>query len=113
MHELSVVMSILDIAEEEAKARNARKIEEIELEIGKLSGVEIESLNFIWETAVENTILEGAHKYIQHIEGQAWCPNCDQRFIIDQLFDPCPTCGNYFTNLLKGQELRVKSLVIA
>ena len=49
MHELSIVTSIVKTAEYEVENSNGGKVLEIHLEIGKLSGVEIQSLNFIWE----------------------------------------------------------------
>lgn len=46
MHELSVVMSIIKTAEDEARKNNAIGIEEIELDIGELSRVEITAFDF-------------------------------------------------------------------
>ena len=40
MHELSIVMSIIDIAEQQAKKANAVWVDEIELDIGELSGMQ-------------------------------------------------------------------------
>ncbi len=53
MHELSIAMGIVDIAKNEAVKHQFSEIELIELEIGTLSGVEIESLNFAWPLAVK------------------------------------------------------------
>lgn len=46
MHELSIVMSILDIAQKQANMAQAKVVEEIELEIGELSGIEKMSFDF-------------------------------------------------------------------
>lgn len=53
MHELSIVMGIIDIAEKEAKMAGVSIVEEIELEIGLLSGVEMEALEFAWNHAIK------------------------------------------------------------
>ena len=113
MHELSIMMGIVEIVESEAKSRKASKIESIELEIGQLSGIEIDALTFIWDSAVKGTLLEGATRQIQVKEGLALCPDCRDTFPVKELFDPCPQCKNYFTDLIQGQELRVKSFVIS
>ena len=39
MHELSIVLGIVDIANEEARRHHAQKIDSIELEIGTMAGV--------------------------------------------------------------------------
>ncbi|MBL0154452.1 MAG: hydrogenase maturation nickel metallochaperone HypA [Chitinophagaceae bacterium] len=113
MHELSLVMSILQIAEREAEKHDAKQIEEIELEIGELSGVDRPAFDFAWEQAIRSTKLEKAQRHIHDISGEARCLECDKEFAIHQLFDPCPHCGNHFVEIRKGKEFRVKSLVVS
>lgn len=43
MHELSIARSIVELVEEQADNRGASVVEELELEIGHLSGVEIQT----------------------------------------------------------------------
>lgn len=112
MHELSIVMSIIGIAEKEAAKCGAAAIEEIEMDIGELSGIEMAAFDFAWEQAVKGTILENAEKKIHRIEGAATCMDCNTAFAMQQLYEPCPHCGSHFSNIKKGKELRVKSLVI-
>ena len=64
MHELSIALGIVKIAEDETKKANAKKVTKIELEIGELSGVEIESLNFVWQSAIKDSVLEFCEKEI-------------------------------------------------
>ena len=46
MHELSIAMNILEIAEENAKKLNAKIVHEIEIDIGELSGIDFDALEF-------------------------------------------------------------------
>lgn len=110
MHELSIVMGIVDIAQKEAEKANIDSFNIIELEIGKLSGISMEALDFAWQSAVLGTVLENAERKIILIEAVAKCVDCDSEFISDTLYECCPDCGSFFTNLLKGNELKVKSL---
>jgi hydrogenase nickel incorporation protein HypA/HybF len=112
MHELSIVMNIISIAEQEAAKSNAANIEEIEMEIGELSGIEMAAFDFAWEQAVKGTLLEEAVKNINRIEGKGVCIDCNASFAMHQLYEPCPVCGEHFITIEKGKELRVKSLVI-
>lgn len=112
MHEMSVALSIIDIAEKAAKEENAVKINEIELEIGNLSGVEISALEFAFETAVENTMLESARVKINFIEAEGRCGECKDIFKMENIFDVCPFCDAFGIELLKGKELKLKSINI-
>lgn len=112
MHELSIVMSIVEIAEQQAQKANAVAIEEIELDIGELSGVETQAFDFAWQQAIKNTVLQDAKRVINHIPGEALCMECDAVFPVHQLYDACPVCGKHFISIQKGKELKVKSLVV-
>ena len=112
MHELSVALGIVKIAENETKKANATAVEVIELEIGVLAGVELQSLDFVWPTAVYNTVLEKAEKKVIVIEGKAKCIDCDTLFKIEHLYDTCPVCHSNFKGIFQGKELRVKALEV-
>jgi hydrogenase nickel incorporation protein HypA/HybF len=113
MHELSIMMNIVDIAEEQVHKASASSVDRIEIEIGQLAGVEMDAFDFAWEIAIDKTVLQHAEKVIHRIEGKARCTECETEFQMSELFDPCPNCGSYFSNLLAGKELRVKSLVVS
>ena len=112
MHELSIAMGIVKIAEKEAKKVNATKIEMIELEIGELSGVQIDALDFSWPMAVNGTLLENAKKKILKVKGIAVCLDCEHEYEIHNYYDSCPNCQSHFKNIIQGKELRVKALEV-
>ena len=113
MHELSVALGIVKIAEQERQKAKAQKVDSIELEIGALSGVELDSLYFVWPIAVKDTSLEKAKYIIDFIKGKAECLECGQSYPIQNLFDSCPTCKGYFKDVVAGKELRVKTLEVS
>jgi len=113
MHELSLVMSIIDIAEEQVKQNSAHRVDEIELEIGTMAGVEMESLDFAWQVAVKDTVLSEAHREVRVVEAKARCMDCGKEFFVTERFQPCPECHDYLTEFIQGKELRVKSLVVS
>ena len=112
MHELSIAMSIVDIAEQEVKKNNANEVIEIVLEIGKLSGIEPYALDFAWDQAILNTVLENSKRKTHYIEARAKCVDCGHEFEIDNYYDECPSCQSYMKELKSGKELRVKSLTV-
>ena len=113
MHELSIVLGIIEVARKEFEKSHASRVDSIELEIGKLAGVEPLALEFAWPEATKNTLLEKAEKIIDYIPGLAKCAECGTVFELENIFDECPTCNSYFKNILKGKELRVKALVVS
>jgi len=113
MHELSVVMSIIDIARVEAGKAKAFSVDEIEMDIGCLSTIEMNAFEFAWQQAVKETILEKSIKKINRIKGRAKCLQCETGFPVENMYDACPVCGEHLLQILEGKELRVKSLVVS
>ena len=112
MHELSIALGIVKIAEEEMAKANANTVDVIELEIGTLAGIEFESLDFVWPSAVKGTVLEKAGKRIKRIPAKARCGDCEKIYSIQFIHDNCPNCGSFLKSIVQGKELRVVSLEI-
>lgn len=112
MHELSIAQSIVELAEQHARAHHSSVVEEVELEIGCLAGVEADTFAFALESAVKNTWLENAVILRRYIEGEGCCSECGKKFPLADLYSPCPDCGSYFINITQGRELRIKSIVV-
>jgi hydrogenase nickel incorporation protein HypA/HybF len=110
MHELSIAMSIVEIAEENARNANTTVINEIELDVGTQSGIVLEALEFAMQSAVIGTMLEKANVKINTIRARAVCAECQNEFSVDEIFAPCPKCGNPFCEIIQGKELKVKSI---
>ncbi len=110
MHELSIVIGIVDIANKEASKAGVSSFDSIELEIGTLSGVILDSLDFAWQSATKGSCLEKTSRNIQVVQAVSRCLDCDAEFPVDSLYEQCPKCGSFTTALVKGKELRVKSL---
>ena len=112
MHEFSIAMNIVDIATDYARKENASVVREIEIEVGELAGIVLDALEFYMETAVEESILEGAVRKIIHIPGKARCRECSHEFEIHDLYTLCPRCGSPAPEIIAGTQLRVKSLLV-
>jgi len=110
MHELSIVMSIVDIAEKEAIKANVDSFSNIGLEIGTQSGIVLEALDFAWETGVKGSVLEKAHKGITTVQAKAKCNDCGEIFEIESLYDICPKCNSYMMEVIQGKELKIRTL---
>ena len=113
MHELSIATSILKTATQEVEKLKGNKVEEIHLEIGKISGIEITSLEFAWEQCMKNSVLDGAKVQITEPEGFARCAECNHEFKIAKIYDSCERCGSPFKEIITGKEMKINKLVIS
>lgn len=113
MHELSIATSILKTATQEVEKINGKKVEEIYLEIGKISGIEIPSLEFAWEQCMKDSVLENAKVHITEPDGFARCAECNHEFEISKIYDSCERCGSPFKEIITGQEMKIKKLIIS
>ncbi|GFO53639.1 putative hydrogenase nickel incorporation protein HypA [Geomonas sp. Red276] len=109
MHEMSITQSIVEICEENA---GGRRVLAVCLEIGELSNIVPESVEFCFEACTKGTLLDGAKLEIDRIPGRARCHQCDADFPVAAYYDPCPSCGGYQVEVVSGEELRVKELEV-
>jgi hydrogenase nickel incorporation protein HypA/HybF len=112
MHELSIAMSIVELAEEEAERRGVQ-VEAVHLKLGALSGVVKEALLSCYEITCEGTPLQGSRLTIEEIPVAIFCPACraDRPLSSIQLFC-CPECGTPCSEIVHGKELEVVALEI-
>lgn len=111
MHELSIAQSILSIAENAAPQTDA-VVTSVGLQIGELSGIEIDSLKFALSVIKENTVLKKADLDIEIVKGEAQCTDCKTIFPMHYFGICCPQCGSYFVRVLKGREMKVLNIVV-
>ena len=112
MHEMSIVQSIIDVVENEANKSGARSVTEVELEIGRLSGIEYSSLEFALKVLAPSSIIEGAKIVLSKPPGIAVCNDCGKEFETNNPINECPDCSSYACSIIRGKELRVSSIVI-
>ena len=112
MHELSIAMSIVDIASRQAEAASAETVSQIELDIGSLSGIEFESLKFALKVAVRNSMFEHTHFKINRIEALCECRSCGRLYSPGRGSAACPACGKLEPEYIRGRELQIKSLLV-
>ena len=113
MHELSIVLSIVDTVEQAVRKEKAQTVQRITLDIGNMSGIEMESFDFAWDSAIKNSVLEHAERVVNHIPAMATCIECETTFEKVEVYDACPHCGNFIHTFKSGKEMKIKSVLIA
>ena len=109
---MGITQSIVEIAERTAKQQQAKKILSVTVEVGSLSGVVPEALEFCFEACSKETLLEGAELLIEKVPARARCRDCSREFPLDELLACCPECDSAASELLSGEELRIKEMEI-
>ncbi len=113
MHELSIAVSMVDMAVEEAAQRGDVKVHAIHLKLGALTGVVKDALLFSYEIACQGTPLEGSSLVIEEIPIIVFCPKCETGtppVAMNNLC--CPKCETPTPQVISGREMEVTALEI-
>ena len=112
MHELSIAMSIVEMAGEEAE-RYGGQVSAIHLRLGALTGVVKDALTFSYGIACEGTPLSGSRLIVQELPIVVYCTQCQAlREIGSAQWFCCPECGTPTPDVVQGKELEVFALEI-
>jgi hydrogenase nickel incorporation protein HypA/HybF len=113
MHDLSIALSILDMAAEEAERRGGVRVLGIHLKLGPLSGVVKEALLSSYDLARESSATPEAQLIIEEVPVQVYCPQCETtRRIASIQHLCCPECGTATPDVVSGRNLEVVALEI-
>ena len=112
MHELAMVRSICDVINEQIKEHDVKRVTQVRLVVGELTGVEDMTMKLCFEMYVEATPLEGAELAIQRIPVKVRCRVCGHEYETKIPFSECPICGNKSMKIISGNELYIDSLEV-
>ena len=106
MHEMGITRNIVAIVSEHAKAS---KVTRVRLEIGKLSAVMPDALEFCFDVVSKGTVLEGAILEIIELPGRGICRDCGAKIELESLLSACG-CGSRNLERTGGDELNIKEM---
>jgi len=110
MHEYSIVQSLLDQCEENARANDATKVTKVVVKIGVMSGVEPDLLQTAFDTFKAGTMCEDC-EYIQNIQKiKIKCHKCDMVSELEKHEYCCPKCQSIELDVLDGEDLMLMQL---
>ena len=113
MHELSIALSIVEMAEQEALRRGGVQVTAVHLKLGALAGVVKEALRFSYGVSCEGTMLEGSELVIQESPAVVFCDKCEaERSLSSIQAFLCSVCGTPAAKVIGGQELELVAMEI-
>jgi hydrogenase nickel incorporation protein HypA/HybF len=110
MHELSIAMSLVDLAREEAERVQGRVIA-LHIKVGRLSGVFKDALLSSYEMASYDTSLQGSQLIIEDVPIVIYCSQCRaESAVVSMQWLCCSVCSAPSSRILSGKELELVSL---
>lgn len=108
MHELSIVMSLLDVAGEELERQGGGRVLALHLTVGPLAGVVREALASAFEQARAGSAFEGCRLVIQETPILIDCATCGAVRAARSIQDiRCDHCGAPAEKIVGGRELEL------
>ena len=112
MHELSIALSLIELANEES-ARLGGRVTALHLKLGAMCGVVPEALRSSFGLATEDTPLAGSALVIEELPVIVFCPQCEtQRPLNTTQWFVCAECGTPTPDIRQGKEMELVALEI-
>lgn len=112
MHEMSLAEGILQLLEEQATVQDFRRVKQVWLRIGALSGVDTDALAFCLEVVSRDSLADGAQFHFVSEPGRGWCLLCSKEITLQQRYDGCPDCGRFQIQVTGGDSMQVGELEV-
>jgi hydrogenase nickel incorporation protein HypA/HybF len=111
MHELPVSQEIHKVLLEESKKRGAR-VKGVKLRIGRISGIEPNSVAFFLEVLTKGTDMEGLKVESEVVDPVMFCNSCQGKFSVSDIIFICPNCGSVDCTAVSGKELEIVTITL-
>ncbi|MGB9699522.1 MAG: hydrogenase maturation nickel metallochaperone HypA [Thermodesulfobacteriota bacterium] len=114
MHEVSLAIGLLQLAEETCRTHGYKSIESIKVRLGRASGVHADSLSFALEALKKGTLAEKANFILDLIPLGGFCQDCGQNFETEETYVfYCPFCNSSSISICQGKELQIAEIEVA
>jgi hydrogenase nickel incorporation protein HypA/HybF len=115
MHEVTIAENLLETALAHMRENGGHSITRIRVDVGHLSGVVPEALEFAFSCLKEQTPAETADLEINALVPEYLCAGCGQTIQPagqDEMIVECPFCESRHLTVVKGYELNLSEMEI-
>ena len=113
MHELGIVMQVIDQVEKVAAENHVTQVIKLNMEVGKVSSVVPELFADCFEWSKKKTqYMQQTQLEMVILEGISYCQDCRQTYQTTASGRTCPHCGSERTYLLTGNEINIKDIEV-
>ena len=110
MHEYSIVQSLLDSCEENARKNNSTKVTKVVVKIGVMSGVEPDLLQTAFDTFKDGTMCQDCEFIINIQPIVIKCHKCSIESILSKNEYACPKCQSIELDVIDGEDMYLMQL---
>lgn len=112
MHELGIVVYVIDEVEKVAKENNVKEVTKVTLEVGEVSGIVRSYFEDCWKWSIaKSEYLQNCELDLIIIEAKSYCQDC-KKIYKTSLGRTCPKCGSENTYLVSGKEMKIKNVEV-
>lgn len=112
MHELTILVELVDMVEKAMSENNIDKIDTVVIQIGQLSSIVPRYMMEYYPNASCGSRLDGSKLKIEIIPGNGLCHHCNKVFNVVKNKGKCPICNADDWEILSGQEFILKEIYI-
>ena len=113
MHELGIVMHVVDQVEKVAVENNVERVLKLTLEVGEVSSIVPELFTECFEWAKKKTEhLKDTELELILLEAESYCRDCKKTYKTTEHAKECPHCGSNDTYLVTGNEMNIKDMEV-
>lgn len=113
MHELGIVMKVVEEAEQAAKENQVQRVLRLTMEVGEVSSIVPDLFKDCFEWAKRRTeYLKDATLELILIQAISYCTDCRKTYETTKYAKVCPHCGSENTYLVTGNEITIKGMEV-
>lgn len=113
MHELGIVVHVIDQVEKIAAENNAEKVVSVTLEVGEVSSIVPDYFRDCFEWSKKKTqYMRDAELNLVVLQALSYCTKCENTYLTTEHAKQCPHCGSYDTYLITGNEMNIKDISV-
>lgn len=113
MHEISLLENVREILQNQAQQQGFTQVKLVHLEIGALSCVAQDALQFGFAAVMKDSLAENAQLVLTTVAGVGFCSACQKTVPLETLHDPCCFCGQFGITVTSGEQMRIKQCQVS
>ncbi len=113
MHELGLVVHVIDEVEKVAKENGVKDVKKLTLEVGEVSSIVPDYFRDCFEWSKKKTeTMKNCELEIIVFEALSYCEDCKETYKTTAAGKICPHCGSKNTYLITGNEMNIKQIEV-
>ena len=108
MHELGIVVHVIDMVEKAAEENHVHKVMKLDLEVGEVSTIVPDYFRDCYQWAIKKTrYMQECELNLIVVEGKSYCQDCRKTYRTTEYGKACPY---YHTYLVSGRDVMIRDI---